>query len=152
MGLRQRPEAVSGDAALSEAKGTCVRACPLLRSFPRSPLTAHRTSNSPRHPLSTHSTPTPVPQVLFRTHPAVLSCLTSCTCAPFRIRHSARLPLLDSQVTRSGSPLPGPPGLGYPGDPPTVTSNSPRQPVLTQMWPKPMPKVWLRRQGLVLIW
>ena len=49
------------------------------------------------------------------------------------------------KMAKSATPVPSP-------GPPTVTSNSPRQPLLTQMCPNPMPYDWLSTQGLALIW
>src|SRR5215207_575206 len=119
----------------------------------RSPA-AHRTSNSPRHPFVTQIIPYPYPQVLFWVHAVVLSCFASRTAAPTLMRHSARSPPWDSHTTRSGSPVPlSPPTTPPPGpvgDPPIVTSNSARHPLLTQIAACATPKLWLSRHGLSL--
>ena len=47
---------------------------------------------------------------MYFVHAALLSCVINCTCcicAPSRMRHSVFWPLVDPQVTRSGSPLLG---------------------------------------------
>ena len=86
---------------------------------------SYLTSNSARHPFHTQMASRVVPQFVPWMHVVLLSCFAIRTSDPAGIPHSFRFPSSDSQVTRWTGPLP-------PLTPATVTSNSPRHPLLTQ--------------------